>query len=76
MATPNQMPKKPNQIRQQVLHGLIETRPTSWTRKTLSKNEQGKEVVESVKVSHSELKSAFAQNMSDRNVDRLAERWL
>ena len=76
MATPNQMPKKPNQLRQQVVSQLIETRPTSWTRKTLTKNEDGKENVESVKVSQRELKFLFAQNMSEHNVERLAERWL
>lgn len=76
MATPNQMPKRPNQLRQQIVSGLIETRPTSWTRKVLSKDADGKESVESVKVSQRELKFAFAQNMADHNVERLAERWL
>lgn len=76
MATPNQMPKKPSVVRLQVVSNLIETRPASWTRKTLTKDPEGKETVESVKVSQRELKFQFAQNMSDHNVDRLAERWL
>lgn len=76
MATPNQMPKKPNAVRQQVVSNLIDTRPTSWTRKVLTKDDEGKESVESVKVSQRELKFQFAQNMSDQSVERLAERWL
>lgn len=76
MATPNQMPKRPNHIRQHVLSSLIETRPSSWTRKVLVKDGEGKETVESVKVIHPELKFLFAQNMTDRNVNILAERWL
>jgi hypothetical protein len=70
------MPKKPNAVRQQLVSSLIETRPTSWTRKVLTKDEDGKESVESVKVSQRELKFTFAQNMSEYNVERLAERWL
>ena len=76
MATPNQMPNRPNPVRQQLVARLIETRPTSWTKKTAVKNKDGKEEIESVKVPHSELRYTFAQNMSDANVERLAERWL
>jgi len=76
MATPNQMPKKPNQLRLQVVSQLIETRPTSWTRKTLTKNEDGKENVESVKVAQLELRFPLAQSMSRDSVERLAKRWL
>lgn len=76
MATPNQMPKRPNKLRQQIVSNLIDTRPSSWTKKRIVKDKDGKEQVESVKVTHSELRHSFAQNMSDANVERLAERWL
>ena len=76
MATPNQMPKKPNQIRQQLVSGLIDTAPASWSRKVLVKDGDGKESVETIKVSQRALKFEFAQNMSDHNVERLAQRWL
>ena len=76
MATPNQMPKKPNQLRQQVVSQLIESRPASWTRKTLTKNEDGKETVKSEKVAQSELRFPLAQNMSWDSVERLAKRWI
>lgn len=76
MATPNQMPKRPNKVKQQIVSNLIETRPASWNRKVLSKNEEGKEVVETVKVSQSELRFPLAQNLSWDSVERLAKRWL
>ena len=76
MATPNQMPKKPNAVRLQLVSHMIDTRPTSWTRKVLTKDDEGKELVESVKVAHRELRFQFAQNMSEYNVERLAQRWL
>lgn len=76
MSTPNQMPKKQNKINQQVLGDLIHTLPTSWTRKSISTNEDGKEVVEETKIHHHTLKFPLAQNVSAESVNRLAERWL
>jgi hypothetical protein len=76
MAKPNEMPKKANPVRQQVVSNLIETRPASWTKKVLAKDADGKETVESVKVERRELKFSFALNMSEENVERLAQRWL
>lgn len=67
---------KPNNIRVAVLDGLISMSPSSWERKTLSKDENGKEVVNASKVSRSVLRYPLAQNVSDENVDRLAKRWL
>lgn len=73
---PNQMPKKNNKLRQQLLAGLIETKPSSWERKSLSRDEDGKEVLESVKVTHDALRYPLAQNVSDDSVERTARRWL
>lgn len=74
---PNQMPKKSNnKLRQQLLAGLIETKPSSWERKSLSKDEEGKEVVSSTKVTHDALRYPLAQNVSDDSVERTARRWL
>ena len=76
MATPNQMPKRPNKLKQQLVSNLIETRPASWTRKTLTKDEDGKEKVKSEKVAQSELRFPLAQNFSWDSVERLAKRWI
>ena len=75
MATPNQMPRKTNPLHLQLLAGLIETAPVSWTRKTLGKDKDGKEVVESTKVQHQALRSPLAQNVSALNVERAAAGW-
>ena len=76
MATPNQMPKRPNKLRQQLLAGLIETKPSSWNRKVLTKDEDSKELVETTKVSYDALRFPLAQNISERNVERAARRWI
>ena len=76
MPTPNQMPKKPSKLRQQIVAGLIATKPSSWDRKSISKDEDGKEIVTTRRQRHDALKFPFAQNMSDDAVDRLSERWL
>lgn len=76
MATPNQMPKKPSVMRQQLLAGLIETKPSSWKAKTIRKDEDGKEVVETVTVNQTSLKYPLAHNMSEASVEALSRRWL
>lgn len=73
---PNEMPKKANKLRQQMLAGLIETKPSSWERKSLSKDEDGKEVLSSTKITHDALRYPLAQNVSDESVERTARRWL
>ena len=73
MPTPNQMPTKANPLHQQILAGLIETKPVSWVKKTLSKDDDGKETVESTKVTHHGLRFPLAQNVSDLNVNRSAK---
>lgn len=74
---PNQMPKRQqSKIRQQMIAGLIETKPTSWNRKTLAKDEDGKEVVNNRMVRRDELRFPLAQNVSEESVERLAKRWL
>jgi len=73
------MPKpvaKANLIHQQILGGLIETKPVSWTHKKLAKGEDGKEVVVQTKVTREGLRFPLAQNVSGFNVDRTARRWL
>jgi hypothetical protein len=68
--------KKANLIRQQMVGGLIETKPASWERKTLAKDEDGKEIVINKRVTHQALRYPLAQNISDENVERIAKRWL
>ncbi|QTF81487.1 hypothetical protein SEA_TARSUSIV_63 [Mycobacterium phage TarsusIV] len=75
MATPNAMPKKANVIHQQILSGLLATKPVSWARKTLVKVD-GKEEVVKTTVTHQEPRFALARNVSDENIDRMAQRWL
>ena len=70
------MPKRPNKLRQQLLAGLIETKPTSWSRKTISHDDDGKEVVTTSKVSHDALRYPLAQNVSDHNIEAAAKRWM
>lgn len=76
MSTPNDMPKRPNPIRQKVVGDLIHTVPTSWTRKTLGRDDDGKEVIEEKPVNHHTLRYPLAQNVSAESVERLARRWL
>jgi hypothetical protein len=66
---------KKNLIHQQILGGLIDTKPVSWDRKTVSKDEAGKEVIESSKVTHEALRFPLAQNVSEHSVDRAAAKW-
>jgi hypothetical protein len=72
------MPKSTNKIRQEILAGLIETKPTSWNRKVWKKDEDddGKLVESTVKVNRDSLRFPLAQNISDSSVDALAKRWL
>ncbi|AEL17800.1 hypothetical protein TURBIDO_67 [Mycobacterium phage Turbido] len=76
MATPNAMPKKANVIHQQILSGLLATKPATWARKTLVKGADGKESVVKTTVTHLEPRFPLARNVSDFNIDRTARRWL
>lgn len=76
MATPNQMPKRPNKLRMQLLSALLETKKITRTRKVLGKDDEGKPVDKEVKESIDALRFPLAQNMSDDSVNRLAGRWL
>jgi hypothetical protein len=74
---PNQMPKKQgDKLKLRVLDGLVATSASSWDRKSLSKDDDGKEVVETEKVTHTALRYPLAQNVSDYNVERFAHEWL
>ncbi|AZS08265.1 hypothetical protein PBI_IRONMAN_64 [Mycobacterium phage IronMan] len=75
-ATPNAMPKRANVIHQQILSGLLATKPVSWARKTLVKDKDGKEQVVKTTVTNQEPRFALARNVSDENIDRMAGRWL
>ncbi|AIK67781.1 hypothetical protein AVV38_gp38 [Mycobacterium phage Piro94] len=75
MATPNAMPKKANVIHQQILSGLLATKPVSWARKTLVKVD-GKEAVVKTTITHQEPRFPLARNVSDENIDRMARRWI
>lgn len=72
MATPNHMPQR-NKLRQQLMHSLIETKPTSWTKKVW--NEDDKKV-EEVEVKHDGLRWPLAGNVSNENVERVSKQWL
>ena len=76
LATPNQMPKKPSLVRQQIVAALIETKKSGWNRKVFTQGEDGKQVETTVKVEHDALRYPLAQNVSDVNVERLSRRWL
>lgn len=76
MTTPNQMPKKPNSLAVQIVDGLIGSAAAVWERKTLSKDGEGKEVIEKQRVARSVLRYPLAQNVSEMNVERIAKRLL
>jgi len=76
MTTPNQMPKKPNKTRMHLLSGLIALAPSSWERKSLDRNSEGKEVVNTTRVSRNVLRYPLAQTVSDESVESLAKRLL
>lgn len=75
MATPNAMPKKANVIHQQILSGLLATKPANWVKKTLVKVD-GKEEVAKTTVTRQEPRFGLARNVSDFNIDIAAKRWL
>lgn len=72
MAKPH---KKANRLHQQLLGTLIETKPVSYTKKTLGKDKDGKEVVLNTQVTHDVLRFPLAQNISEQSVERAAQRW-
>lgn len=76
MVTPNQMPKRQSKVRQQLVASLIETQQASWKRKVWAKDEDGELKEATVTVTRDALRYPLAQNVSDRNVEALAERWL
>lgn len=65
--------KKANLVHQTILGGLIETKPTSWERKTLGKDDAGKEIVNTTKVPRQGLRFPLAQNVSELNVERASK---
>lgn len=67
--------KKANLIHQQILGGLIETKPASWECKTLGRDEDGKEILRTTKQVHESLRYPLAQNVSHENVERAARRF-
>ncbi|AFQ97369.1 hypothetical protein FGG47_gp33 [Mycobacterium phage Rebeuca] len=75
-ATPSAMPRKVNPLRQKLLGSLIETKPVSWTQKTVAKGPDGKEVVTEHKRTRQGLRYPLAQNVSNDNVERAAKRWI
>uniref|UniRef100_A0AAU8GS30 Uncharacterized protein n=1 Tax=Mycobacterium phage BabyBack TaxID=3158877 RepID=A0AAU8GS30_9CAUD len=74
-ATPNVMPKRANVIHQQILSGLLATKPASWVKKTIVKVD-GKDEVVKTRVTRQELRFPLAQNVSEFNIDLAARRWL
>ncbi|QFG12566.1 hypothetical protein PBI_TOAKA_67 [Mycobacterium phage Toaka] len=76
MATPNAMPRKASPIHQQILSGLLATKPVTSTFKTVVKGDDGKDTVVETKVVRQGLRAPLAQNVSEENVDRMAKRWL
>lgn len=75
MATPNQMPKKTSAVHQQILSGLVATKPSTWVKKSIVLKD-GEEQVVKKKVQHLETVNLLARNVSEENVDRAAKRWL
>ena len=73
------MPKPeahPHPLRQKLLGGLIETQKSTTTVKTLVKDKDVKEDVETISTTRDVLRFPLAQNVSEQNVNRLAGRWV
>lgn len=75
-ATPNSMPRKANPIHQQILSGLLETKPVSWVHKKLVDKSDPKSDVVKTRVTGSELRNPLARALSDANLEILAKRWM
>ncbi|AXH48836.1 hypothetical protein SEA_STEAMY_62 [Mycobacterium phage Steamy] len=78
MATPNAMPKRTNPLHQQILAGLLATKPVSWIHKSIdpeSPDPKKPRVIET-KVVGRGLVNALAANVSDANIERAAKRWI
>ncbi|AOT24716.1 hypothetical protein PBI_STASIA_60 [Mycobacterium phage Stasia] len=71
---PKPTPKR-NLVHQQLLSGLIETKPVSWARKSLAKDKDGKEQVVKTTITRQGLRYPLAQNVSNHNVELAARRW-
>lgn len=76
MATPNQMPKRTNPIHQQVLSGLLATKPVTTAFKSIAKDVDGKEIIVEAKRTRQGLRFPLAQNVTELSIDRAARRWL
>jgi len=76
LTTPNKMPQSISKLKEQLVYGLIAISPSAWERKSLARDDAGKEVVETQRVVRSVLRHSFAQNVSEENVERLANRWI
>lgn len=68
---------KANLIHQQILAGLIQARPATRTHKVWDPSlKDGKgDVVETKVSTGAALVNPLAQNVSESNVDRVAQRW-
>lgn len=65
-------------IQAQILGNLLDTKPVSWTHKSIDPNSQdpNKPDIIETKVPGVELKFPLAKNVSNENVENLAERWI
>ena len=68
------MPNKT--IYSKLLSGLVDRQESSWDRRTISRDEEGKEVVETERVTHYVVRYPLAHNVSEDSVERAARRWL
>ena len=76
MTNPNAMPRKNNQLHQQLLAGLIATKPDVWNRKTLVDPSDPKSDVLKTPRTRMVLVHPLAQNVSELNVERASQRWV
>jgi len=71
------MPRKPlNKLRLQIVDGILDIVGSSWERKSISKDEDGKEIIVSHRVARSVLRYPLAQNVSELTVERIAKNFL
>lgn len=73
------MPKpvaKANLIHQQILGGLIASKPVSWVHKALIEGfKPGTVEVVKTKVTHQSLVNPLAANVSEATINQMAARW-
>lgn len=70
--SPNAMPRKTNQLHQQILASLTDTKPSTWEQKLFDKDDN----LVKKKITNQELRKPLSRNVSEANIEIAAKRWM